>query len=211
MSHGAAAGRQADGGWQDSASLSDKGKLVVISGPSGVGKSSIVREVLARTGAVFSVSATTRRPRPGETDGREYHFVDRPTFEAMIARGELLEWAEVFGDYYGTPAGPVREAIDAGRTVILEIDIQGGLQVHEKHPQAVFVLILPPSEAELRRRLAGRGTEANGSLQQRLAKAAEEIRTARDSGVYTHLVVNDDLERAIQEVVEIVTRESRQP
>jgi len=191
--------------------LSDKGKLVVISGPSGVGKSSIVREVLARTGAVFSVSATTRRPRPGETDGREYHFVDRPTFEAMIARGELLEWAEVFGDYYGTPAGPVREAIDAGRTVILEIDIQGGLQVHEKHPQAVFVLILPPSEAELRRRLAGRGTEANGSLQQRLAKAAEEIRTARDSGVYTHLVVNDDLERAIQEVVEIVTRESRQP
>ncbi|OPX24453.1 MAG: guanylate kinase [Planctomycetales bacterium 4484_123] len=191
--------------------MSDKGKLVVISGPSGVGKSSIVREVLARTGAVFSVSATTRRPRPGETDGREYHFVDRPTFEAMIARGELLEWAEVFGDYYGTPAGPVREAIDAGRTVILEIDIQGGLQVHEKHPQAVFVLILPPSEAELRRRLAGRGTEANGSLQQRLAKAAEEIRTARDSGVYTHLVVNDDLERAIQEVVEIVTRESRQP
>jgi len=191
--------------------LSDKGKLVVISGPSGVGKSSIVREVLARTGAVFSVSATTRRPRPGETDGREYHFVDRPTFEAMIARGELLEWAEVFGDYYGTPAGPVREAIDAGRTVILEIDIQGGLQVHEKHPQAVFVLILPPSEAELRRRLAGRGTEPNGSLQQRLAKAAEEIRTARDSGVYTHLVVNDDLERAIQEVVEIVTRESRQP
>jgi len=191
--------------------LCGKGKLIVISGPSGVGKSSIVREVLTRTGAVFSVSATTRRPRPGEVDGREYHFVDRQTFEQMIARGELLEWAEVFGDYYGTPAKQVREAIDAGKTVILEIDIQGGLQVHEKHPEATFVLILPPSEAELRRRLAGRGTEATRALQQRLAKAAEEIRTARDSGVYTHLVVNDDLERAIQEVVEIVTQESRQP
>ena len=188
-----------------------KGKLIVISGPSGVGKSSIVREVLARTGAVFGVSATTRRPRPGEVDGREYHFVDRQTFEQMIARGELLEWAEVFGDYYGTPAKQVREAIDAGKTVILEIDIQGGLQVHEKYPDATFVLILPPSEAELSRRLASRGTEATRALQQRLAKAAEEIRTARDSGVYTHLVVNDDLERAIQEVVEIVTQESRQP
>jgi len=191
--------------------LSGKGKLIVISGPSGVGKSSIVREVLARTGAVFGVSATTRRPRPGEVDGREYHFVDRQTFEQMIARGELLEWAEVFGDYYGTPAKQVREAIDAGKTVILEIDIQGGLQVHEKYPDATFVLILPPSEAELSRRLASRGTEATRALQQRLAKAAEEIRTARDSGVYTHLVVNDDLERAIQEVVEIVTQESRQP
>jgi guanylate kinase len=183
---------------------SKRGKLVVISGPSGVGKSTIVREALRRTGAVFSVSVTTRAPRPGERDGREYRFVDRPTFQRMIEQGELLEWAEVFGCLYGTPAQAVREAISAGRTMVLEIDIQGGLQVHRVMPDATFVLIVPPGEEELRRRLQGRGTEDAASLERRFGLAAKELRQARESGAYTREVVNDDLQSAIENVVEIL-------
>ena len=182
--------------------------LVVITGPSGAGKSSIVRQVLSRTGSVFSVSATTRPPRPGEVDGRDYRFVDRPTFEKMVANGEFLEWAEVFGDYYGTPTAAVREALAAGKTVILEIDVQGGLQVHRKAPGATFVLVLPPGEAELKRRLAGRGTESPEMIERRLHKARDEIRAAEGSGVYTNSVVNDDLAAAVERVVAIIEQET---
>lgn len=185
-----------------------KGKLVVITGPSGVGKSTITREVLRRTGAEFSISATTRPPRQGEADGRDYRFVDRPAFERMIERGEMLEWAEVFGNLYGTPERPVREALDAGGTVVLEIDVQGGLQVHEKAPEAEFVLIAPPDDQELARRLRRRGSEDDEAAARRLAKASEELRTAERSGVYNHRVVNDDLEEAIRRVVRIVRQES---
>lgn len=184
--------------------MPSSGKLVVITGPSGVGKSTIVKEVLARTGARFSVSATTRPPRPGETNGRDYYFVDRATFERMIAAGELLEWADVFGKRYGTPAGPVRQSVASGQTVVLDIDVQGGLQVARLMPEATFVLIVPPSLDELRRRLTSRGTEDAATVARRLAKADEEIRTARDSGVYKNVVVNDDLETAIRETVNIV-------
>lgn len=184
------------------------GKLFVITGPSGVGKSTIDREVVRRTGAEFSVSATTRPPRPGEVDGREYRFVDRPTFEAMIERGDLLEWADVFGELYGTPAEPVRRAIADGHTILLEIDIQGGLQVAEKMPEATFVLIVPPSDEELARRLLGRASEDDATARRRLAKAREEIRIAKESGVYNHVVVNDDLERATDEVERVVRRDN---
>lgn len=169
-----------------------------------MGKSTVVREVLARTGADYSVSVTTRAMRQGEVDGRDYIFTDRAAFEKMQHAGELLEWAEVFGNFYGTPAGPVRSAIAGGRTIVLEIDVQGGLQVHKKMPEADFVLILPPSAEELRRRLSGRGSESEQSLQGRLAKAQAEIDLARSSGVYNHYVVNDDLEQAIAAVVKIV-------
>jgi guanylate kinase len=185
-----------------------EGKLVVVTGPSGVGKSTIVRELVRRTGASFSVSATTRRPRDGEVDGRQYRFVDRPTFEGMVERGELLEWAEVFGELYGTPSAPVRRAVEAGRTVVLEIDVQGGIQVHREMPDATFVLIEPPSDEELARRLAGRGSEDPRALARRLAKSNEEIRAARESGAYNHCVVNDDLDAAIEKVVRIVVEES---
>ncbi len=188
--------------------MSNVGKLIVISGPSGTGKGTILRELLERTGATFSVSVTTRRRRPGEREGEAFYFVDRDTFAEMVRRGEMLEWAEVFGEMYGTPAGPVRKAIQDGKTVILEIDVQGGLQVAKQMPGATFVLILPPSEEELARRLCGRGTEDQESRKRRLEKAAEEIDTAIRSGVYNHRVVNDDLEKAVRKVVRIVNEES---
>ncbi|MCD4823311.1 MAG: guanylate kinase, partial [Phycisphaerae bacterium] len=186
--------RQDNPGSQPSAG----GKLVVVSGPSGVGKSTINREVIRRSGAAFSTSATTRSPRDGEVDGRDYYFMDRPAFERMIERNELLEWADVFGNLYGTPAAVVREAMAGGKVVLLEIDVQGAMQVHEKLPEATFVLIAPPDDEELRRRLTGRGTESDESLQRRLGKARSELETARDSGIYDHVVINNDLETAIR-------------
>ena len=183
------------------------GRLIVISGPSGVGKSTVVREVLRRTGAVFSVSVTTRRPREGEVDGREYEFVDRLGFEKMIANDQLLEWAEVFGEFYGTPSGAVLDAVAAGKTILLDVDVQGGLQVHRRMPQATFILVLPPSEQELARRLQGRGSEDEKAAARRLAKAKEEIDTAGNSGIYGYCVVNDELETTVEKVVEILNNE----
>ena len=189
--------------------MTTRGRLVVVTGPSGVGKSTVVQEVLRQTGARFSVSATTRSPRAGEVDGREYRFVDRETFEGLIERGELLEWAEVYGDYYGTPAGPIAEAVAADEIVILEIDVQGGLQVHATAPDATFILIEPPSREVLAERLGGRGSETPEALSRRLAAADEEIATARSSGVYNHRVVNNELAQAVTDVADIIQRETQ--
>jgi guanylate kinase len=188
----------------DERRMSQPGKLVVVTGPSGAGKSTILAEALARTGAEFSVSATTRPPRPGEVDGVDYRFVDRETFEKMAGAGEMLEWAEVHGGLYGTPAGSVREAIAAGRTIVLDIDIQGGLQVARTMPDATFVLIEPPDDAELARRLRGRGTDDDEAVARRLGAARKEVQAAVDSGVYNHRVVNDDLATAVGKVVRII-------
>ncbi len=187
-----------------------RGRLFVISGPSGVGKSTIVKKVLARTGATFSVSATTRRPREGEQDGREYVFVTVEAFERMIDDNALLEWADVFGNCYGTPAEPVNDAIDAGRTVVLEIDVQGGVQVARNQPDATLILIVAPNDKELRRRLTGRGTDEPEVIARRLAKAKAEIQMARDSGAYEYEVVNDSLDEAIDAVVTIIHQESEE-
>lgn len=184
--------------------MSEKGKLVVISGPSGSGKSTIVAQAMKRTGAEFSVSVTTRKPRPGEVAGQHYRFVSGEEFEIMRRSGELLEWAEVFGQLYGTPTKAVAEAIEDGQSVLLDIDVQGGMQVYGKMPSATFVLIVPPDGEELTRRLRGRGTEGQAELAERLAKAQAEVAVARDSGIYGYEVVNDDLERAVNQVVDII-------
>ena len=196
------------GNAKQASDMSKPGKLVIITGPSGVGKSTIVREVRERTAAVLSVSATTRRPRPAEIDRQDYFFVDRDTFQSMVDAGEMLEWAEVFGEMYGTPAAFVMEALEAAKTVILEIDPQGAMKIARKVPDATFILIAPPGAEALAGRLERRGSETEREMAERLAKAAEEVNAARESGIFQHEIVNDDLDAAIREVVALVNREN---
>ncbi len=181
--------------------------VIVITGPSGVGKSSIVKQVRQRCDAGFSVSATTRAPRPGERDKVDYFFVDEDTFKRMVDGDEMLEWAEVFGCCYGTPAAQVREAVERGEKIILDIDVQGGLQVARKIPDARFILIVPPSMEVLKERLSGRGSETPEQMEKRLGQAESELRIARESGVYQNEIINDDLDAAIQRVVVAINQE----
>jgi guanylate kinase len=183
----------------------------VIAGPSGVGKGTVVREVLSRIpdGLALSVSATTRPPRPGETDGIDYYFVDDEDFDRMVAGGEMLEWAEVFhGHRYGTPSGPVGLHRDAGNDVVLEIDVEGAGWVRERVPDAVMILLEPPSRAELERRLRSRGTESDASIAERLAKADWEL---SQRSLFDHVVVNDELARASTQVAAIIESSRARP
>lgn len=181
------------------------GLLVIFSGPSGVGKTTITRAVIERVeSAELSVSATTRPIRPGERDGVDYFFVSRDRFDAMDRAGELLESAEVFGNRYGTPADWVRRRLDHGRVVVLEIDVQGARQIKAKAPEAFGVFILPPSEEELLERLRRRAREDEATIQRRFAEAKREIAEARASGAYDLFIVNEDLDRAIERAVEAV-------
>jgi guanylate kinase len=180
------------------------GLAVVVTGPSGVGKSSILRRVVEQLDAVFSTSATTRPARPGEQDGQDYFFLDRRTFQDKVQSGQMLEWAEVYGEYYGTPAEPVRRAVEDGKIVVMDVDFQGAAQLHEKLPQALLLLIVPPDEAELQRRLRGRKTETEEKLQDRLGKARREMAQARDSGIFDAEIVNDRLERAVAETIQTI-------
>jgi guanylate kinase len=178
--------------------------LFVVSGPSGVGKGTVVRVVRAmRPDLVYSVSATTRAPRPGEHDGVQYRFLTPDLFAELIERGALLEWADVFGHRYGTPAAPIAEAIAAGRDVIVEIDVQGAAQIRSGSPDAVSIFLIPPSRAELERRLRHRGTESETDLRRRLADADGEMEQA---GWFDHVVVNDDVKRAARDVADIIER-----
>jgi len=184
--------------------------LVVLSGPSGVGKTTVCRAVVKRLGLAESTSATTRKIRPGETDGADYYFLSREEFERRIAAGRFVEWAEVFGQLYGTPVEEVERARAAGRTLLLEIDVQGGIQIKRKFPEAMAILLLPPEPQALRARLSRRGTEAPEEAERRFAKATEEVATARAAGCYDAEVVNDDLGAAINQVVSIIeTRRKR--
>jgi guanylate kinase len=183
------------------------GLLLIISGPSGVGKTTITRHVENELDGVFSVSMTTRPPGPDDIEGVDYFFVSRPQFEAHRDAGELLEWAEVFGNCYGTPRGPVQENLAAGRLVILEIDVQGASQVKGNMPESYAVFVLPPSEEALLQRLRSRQREDEATIQKRFAKAKDEIARARTCGIYDQFVVNDDLESAVARTVTLVRKE----
>ncbi len=190
-------------------SANKRGRLIVISGPSGTGKTSICNALLEHLpGTVWSVSVTTRKERPGETGGHCYEFVTRKEFEVREAAGEFLESAEYIGERYATPKKPVEEALARGRNVVMEIDVQGGMQVAARMPESVRVFVLPPDMESLRARLEGRKTEAEEQLAKRLAKADGEIATARDSGCYQHFVINDCLQTTIEEVNNIIKKES---
>jgi guanylate kinase len=171
---------------------------LVLSAPSGAGKTTIARRLRDRRGdVVFSVSATTRAPRPGERDGVDYHFVGEDEFRRMIAAGELMEWAQVHGGFYGTPLSNVHQARERGEYLLLDIDVQGARQIRAAVPEAVHVFVMPPSGEALVERLVGRGSEDDEKVQHRLRNALEEIATAAE---FDHVVVNDDLDAAVQDV-----------
>ena len=187
---------------------STTGQIVVISGPSGVGKSTICRELIQRLDkAYLTVSATTRARAATEVEGKDYWFISKEEFLRRIKQGAFLEYAEVFGNYYGTPRDQVEQALGQGKAVILEIDVQGGKQAKQVYPDATMIFIVAPDGQALQGRLAGRGREDAAAMQRRLAKAEQETQAAR--GHYDWFVVNDDLERAIGQIVEIIAGDKR--
>ena len=182
-----------------------RGVLVVVSGFSGAGKGTIMKSLMAKYDTyALSVSATTRSPRPGEEDGREYFFRTREEFEEMIRQDQLIEYAQYVENYYGTPRTYVEEQLAAGRDVILEIEIQGARKIKKKFPEAVLVFVTAPSMAELKGRLVGRGTESQEVIRQRLARAAKEAEGVEE---YDYLLVNDDLEKAVDTLHDIIQSE----
>lgn len=185
--------------------MSRRGTLFVVSAPSGTGKDTVVRELLAKHPELgFSVSATTRKPRPGEQEGVDYFFVSNERFSEMIEKNEFLEYAEYTSASYGTPAGPVDEALDAGRDMILVIEMTGARWVQVKRPDAVLIFLVPPSFEELERRLRGRGTETEEQIEARMQKARAEV---AQMGGYDYIVINDELSDAVADVEAIVRAE----
>lgn len=185
--------------------MTKRGRLLVISGPSGVGKGTLCKILMDRNDGIdYSISMTTRKPREGEVDGKNYFFTDTETFERHIERNGFLEYASVYGNYYGTPKAHVMEMLDSGRDVILEIDTQGAMLIKETYPEGVFIFILPPSLKELRKRIETRASDDRDVIERRLGEAMNEISRAPQ---YDYIVVNDDINDAVEKLSSIVTAE----
>lgn len=181
------------------------GTLFVVSAPSGAGKTSLCQELVLRLPDVrYSVSCTTRKPRPGEVEARDYHFVDEATFRGMIKEGAFLEWAEVYGNLYGTPRAAIRDWIAQGIDVLLDIDTQGALQIRRHAPEAVSIYILPPSLDVLRRRLEDRRGDPPDEIARRLKKAKDEVKHYHD---YMHVIINDDFKSSVHQLESVVLAE----
>jgi len=189
--------------------MKSKGNLIIISGPSGSGKGTVCN-VLTKADAnlLVSVSATTRKPRGEEKEGIDYFFLTREQFEEMIAGDRLLEWADVYGNYYGTPREPVEKNLALGWDVILEIDVQGGLQIKNKFPKCVLIFLIPPSRSQLETRLKQRGTDSTSDIERRLNWAERELKEVHK---YDYLVINDQVEAAARKISAIVTAERCRP
>ncbi len=182
-----------------------KGLLIVLSGPSGVGKGTVCAALRSSTpDLIYSVSATTRQSRLGEVDGMNYFFKTKEQFEWMIRNNELLEWAEYVGNYYGTPRGFVTETLASGKDIILEIDVQGALKVKQTFPDGVFIFLMPPSLNELRQRIEGRGTESAETIHHRMTVSVDELKLMEH---YDYAVVNDEIASACQRIQSIITAE----
>jgi guanylate kinase len=185
-----------------------KGKVIIVSGPSGVGKSTICKEIINRLDNVYlSVSVTTRPKSDAEVDGQDYWFISEQEFQERIENGMLLEHAEVFGHLYGTPKEKVEEAVNEGKNVILEIDVQGARQTQTFFPDAVMIFILPPTEKDLVKRIDNRGREAADAAEKRLSGASDEIAAAWQ--YYKHMVINEDLQQAVDECIQIIEDSTR--
>ena len=179
-----------------------RGHLYVVSGPSGTGKGTVLAALIKRHPELwFSVSVTTRSARPGEREGHEYHFISLKAFEQLITDDGLLEWARVYDQYYGTPRAPIEEHLDRGVDCVLDIDVQGALQVHERMPEALLVFLEPPSLEVLRERLRKRGTESTAEIARRLACAADEM---KQESVYNHILVNVSVEETVARLEAII-------
>lgn len=189
--------------------MQQEGLLIVVSGPSGAGKGTICKRLLEKNPNLgYSISATTRAPRTGEVNGVNYWFLSKEEFQKMIAEDDLLEWAEVYGNYYGTPAQKVKDSLAEGKNILLEIDTQGAALVRKKFPEGVYIYILPPSLEELKRRIIGRGTDSAESIERRLSCAREEMGCASEQ--YNYLVLNDEVELAVERVETIIEAEQYQ-
>ena len=182
-----------------------KGLLIVVSGPSGTGKGTVCGELLdSMPELAYSISATTRAPRAGEVDGKNYYFLTKERFEELISEGGFLEYANVYGNYYGSPLGKIQERLAEGNDILLEIDTQGALEVMKKCPDGLFIFLLPPSLGELERRIRGRGSETEESLKKRLGNAKAEIAIGEK---YKYVVVNDTVKKAVARIKSIIVAE----
>ena len=182
--------------------INKKGLLLVVSGPSGTGKGTICKDIVSNHEDInLSISATTRKPRVGEVEGKSYFFKTKEEFEAMVDRGEFLEYAMIYDNYYGTPKKAIFDELDMGRDVILEIEMQGAMQIKEVYPQAVFIFVLPPSLQELRNRIVGRGTETYEQIEKRFNSAYDEIKLLGD---YDYFIFNNIVEKSSEEILNIL-------